>query len=413
MTALFIDTTDATFENDVLQSTLPVLLDFWAPWCAPCKAMTPLLERIATQHEGKLRIVKYNVDQSSDCMARFKLRGVPTLIAYRAGEELGRHVGGGASGLKLLLEALLARSDTHVDPGTRTFGNDPARKARCVARIRQAIADGRLDEKQEWSGDNLPSAIASGEMPDGGSLDALGLPLAVDALYDHLYEMLSASPDGTQFAADFLHAVPVGVDLSAIPRDYLLWILNDLMNQTPLENEAMPLLAELIELHRLESNLDAVPPAQWEALLARIKEKLTTVDRQNAVILSTISPVARPASSIPPAAFFPLIQTAVSLAVLHVASTWWTEEEAEVFDSTNHSMAPFMKSLGPRPEEAEALAEYEQKKQQFIDDAWAKAYSICPTLEKQRELRRDAIVKTGHNARTSHAQYLLNRVATA
>ncbi|MFL9875846.1 thioredoxin family protein [Paraburkholderia megapolitana] len=411
MTTHFIDTTDATFENDVLRSTLPVLLDFWAPWCAPCKAMAPMLERIATQYEGKLRIVKYNIDQSSDSRARFNLRGVPTLIAYRAGKELGRQAGVSASGLKLLLDALLSGPETHVDPGTRTFGNDPARKARCVARIREAIADGRLDGKQEGDGDSLPSTIASGQMPDGDRLDALGLPPAIDALYNHLYEMLSDSPDGTQFAADFLNAVPVGVDLSAIARDYLLWILNDLLDRTPLEDEATPLLAKLIQLHRLESNSDAIPPAQWEALLARIKEKLNTVDGHSAVILTTISPVARPASSIPPAAFFPLIQTAVSLAVIHVASTWWTEEEAEVFDSTNRSMAPFMKSLGPRPEETEALAEYERKKQQFIDDAWAKAYSICPTLEKQRQLRLDAIVKTGHNTRTSHAQYLLGRVA--
>jgi hypothetical protein len=376
--------------------------------------MTPMLERIATQHEGKLRIFKYNVDQNSDSMNRFKLRGVPTLIAYRAGEEIGRHVGGGASGLKLLLEDLLAEPASRTDLGAKTFGSDPARKARCVARVRQAMADGRLGgQQQEQSGDNLPSTIAGGQMPDGGSLDVLRLPPAIDALYNHLYELLSAETSGAQFAVDFLDAVPAGVDLRAVASDYLLWMLNDLIVQIPVEGEGALILTKLIELHRNEANSDPVSPSQWETLRVHIEEKISTADRQNASILSTISLVVKPASSLPPAAFFALIQTAVSLRVVHVASTWWTVEEAKVFDNTNRSMAPFMKTLGPAPEDTEALMEYERKKQHFIDEAWSKAYAICPTLEKQRKLRLDAIVKTGHDALMSHAQYLLNRVATA
>ncbi|WP_213769109.1 thioredoxin domain-containing protein [Caballeronia sp. dw_19] len=414
MTTLLIDTTDATFDNDVLRSTLPVLLDFWAPWCGPCKALAPMLERIAIQHEGKLRIVKYDVDQNKDSMHRFKLRGVPTLIAYRAGEEVGRHAGGNASGLKLLLEALLAGPEPHMDPGTNTFGNDPARKARCIARIEQAIAEGRLGgPPQKHSSDDLPSTIAIGQTSDRDDPDVLGLPPVIDALYNYFYEMLAADPSGRQFTTDFLRSISVGVDLSSVPRDYLLWTLNDVMGQVPAESEAAPLLADLVNLHRRDALSGTVPPAQWEALQARIEEKGPATGKQDALILATIAPLATPAASIPATAFFLLIRVAVSLPVQQIASTWWTAEEAEIFDSTNRSMAPFVKSLGPRPEEPEALAEYERKKQQFIDDAWAKAYSICPTLEKQRQLRLDAIEKAGHQARTSHAQYLIKRLANS
>lgn len=373
-----------------------------------------MLERIATQHEGKLRIVKYNVDQNKDSMSRFKLRGVPTLIAYRAGEELGRHAGSSASGLKLLLEALLAESATPGDPGTSTFNNDPVRKARCVARIEQAIADGRLGgQQQERGGDDLPSAVASDLAPGGDSSDTLGLPPVIDALYNHLYEMLSADPSGAQFAVDFLRSMPVGADLSAVPRDYLLWILNDVMGNLPVKDGMATLLAEIVELHRHDVLPDAVPSSKWETLRARLEEEFGAAAGPNASILAAIDPLVRPAASIPPTAFFLLIQTTVSLSVNKVASTWFTAEEAEAFDRTNRLMAPFMKTLGARPDEGEALADYERKKERFINDAWEKAYTICPTLEKQRKLRLDAIVKARHTAGTSHAQYLLNRIAAA
>jgi thioredoxin len=414
MTSLIVETTDATFENDVLQSPLPVLLDFWAPWCGPCKAIAPMLERIATQYEGRLRVVKYDVDQNKDSWKRFNIRGVPTLITYRAGEEFGRLTGGSPSGVKLLLDTLLAGSEAQVDPGTNTFGNDPARKARCIARIEQAIADGRLGgQQQERSCDNLPSTIASGQMPDGEVLDALGLPVLINALYNHLCEGLSTNTSGTQFAADFLHSVPFGVDLSAVPRDYLLWILNDALGKLPVESEATPLLAELIELHRPHANSDVVTPARWETLLACIEEKLSVTDEQKSPILAAIAPLARPVTSIPAAAFVSLIDTTSSLFKSDVPSPLWTVEETERFNSAMDaakSMTPLIAAIGPRPEETEALAAYEGKRRQIITDGMAKIEAICPTFQEQARLRHEETVR---NALTPHAQYLLSRVASA
>ena len=79
-------TTDATFEADVLQSALPVLVDYWAEWCGPCKMIAPILDEVATGYSGKLQIAKMNVDENRDIPAKFGIRGIPTLMLFKNGE---------------------------------------------------------------------------------------------------------------------------------------------------------------------------------------------------------------------------------------------------------------------------------------------------------------------------------------
>ncbi len=86
MGALTIDVTEATFEADVNQSTLPVLVDFWAPWCAPCLALTPTIEAIARLYEGRLKVVKVNCDESQPLAQRYGVRGIPHLL-FIAGDQ--------------------------------------------------------------------------------------------------------------------------------------------------------------------------------------------------------------------------------------------------------------------------------------------------------------------------------------
>ena len=86
-------TTDATFEADVLKSATPVLVDYWAEWCGPCKMIAPILDEVATSYEGKLQIAKMNVDENRDIPAKFGIRGIPTLMLFKNGELAATKVG--------------------------------------------------------------------------------------------------------------------------------------------------------------------------------------------------------------------------------------------------------------------------------------------------------------------------------
>ena len=84
---------DSSFEADVLKSGKPVLVDYWAEWCGPCKMIAPILDEVSNTYEGKLQIAKMNVDENRDIPAKFGIRGIPTLILFKGGQAHAQKVG--------------------------------------------------------------------------------------------------------------------------------------------------------------------------------------------------------------------------------------------------------------------------------------------------------------------------------
>ena len=98
--------TDATFQSDVLDSEQPVLVDFWATWCGPCRAIAPVIEELASEYEGRAKVVKLDVDQNPQAAQQFQVRSIPTLLFFKGGRPVDQMIGGGPNVKRTLSQKL-------------------------------------------------------------------------------------------------------------------------------------------------------------------------------------------------------------------------------------------------------------------------------------------------------------------
>ena len=96
MTDLVTTVSDKDFDNVVIESNVPVVVDFWAEWCGPCKSIAPIVQELASDYQGKVKICKLNIDESPDTPTKFSIRGIPTLLLFKNGAVVSQKVGAAA-----------------------------------------------------------------------------------------------------------------------------------------------------------------------------------------------------------------------------------------------------------------------------------------------------------------------------
>jgi putative thioredoxin len=175
-----MDTTLATFEKDVIEASLlvPVLVDFWAPWCGPCKSLGPMLEKLEQEHAGKWKLVKVNVDDNQQLAEHFQVRSIPHVIAFAEGQAVDQFIG-------VLPEGQLREFIDRLVP-------DPAQAERNAAQL--AHAQGQTQEAL----DHLKAALALDPGYDEARLDLIELLIARENIEDAHTQARLLSPKITQ-----------------------------------------------------------------------------------------------------------------------------------------------------------------------------------------------------------------------
>ncbi|MDX5630850.1 MULTISPECIES: thioredoxin domain-containing protein [unclassified Brenneria] len=265
----------------LLSGELPVLIDFWAPWCIPCRTLLPYIEKVAEDYHGVIKVVKVNVDEEPSLSRKFAIRALPTLIMKNNGNEILRLTGPSALRLRVMLERSLTEAGIHLPEAVdnkkgnsltslndvvgnkafSSFHNSHKLKAACLARFHEGTA------KTE-QGHIIPVTL---RLTGNNSIEEqIGIPIRVGRLIDTLdiwLRSLTDDQDKTDSLIDeLLTAIPLGKDLNI----YLNRVIADALYNSEwriklnLDNKKdVELAAEVELLHRAELEGDSISNTTW------------------------------------------------------------------------------------------------------------------------------------------------------
>ncbi|MGF6573692.1 thioredoxin [Paraburkholderia sp. GAS333] len=329
------DVTEASFDADVVSNSRPVLVDLWAEWCGPCKALSPTLKKVSEQFVGTVDFVKVNVDENASIRDRFGVRGIPTLLLLDKGVEVGRVVGSrSAAQLAKFIDGYLGTSTElpKLDASQlKAFNGNPAKKQEIVASLRSLLSrkHANLSEAM-WEGDlsgAIQFAANTADMDDC----ALSLGIASDVLsvVETLSTYRGTHIGAAEFVTGWLDAVEIGATLTAIPGRLLIQVLrNARLNDALSTNErAQAVRDQLLALY------DGAPTASAEfaASLGAAKEQAAKIDDPilNGILTASAVPLSDPSIL----AQIVFLVTNIRSAQLRAEVDWTGQDEARFAES--------------------------------------------------------------------------------
>lgn len=300
MNQLIVDVTEATFTTEIEQAELPVLIDFWAPWCGPCKMIQPILEDLARMYQGCIKFTKVNADENKALTGKFSIRGLPTLLLLKDGQIVERAVGLNPQHGKLHFAELL---DKHVEARSpqparplKAFNGVVELKRSTIERVRAHINAGQIHGVDTYSSIwplcdveanrySLFGAALHGTV-SGDYEGTFGIPDSVGLLEDVVHNYLIRTSDVEGGACRFfdesdcscpiewLEAIPVGADLSRVTPHFLHGFLLDLADEPLPFGATSPagvseVLRDAASMHARLVDGDVPSRADWRAVRAK------------------------------------------------------------------------------------------------------------------------------------------------